>query len=82
MFIVESLKEFQNIKSGQQIKVYTDHWNLTYKTYNTERVIQLILILQEYRSKLIYIQGSNNIAAYALSRLDIVDTPNPVTNNS
>ena len=30
---------------------------------------------------LIYIQGSKNIAADALSRLDIVDTSNPVENN-
>ena len=38
------------------------------------------LILEEYRPELIYIQGSKNIAADALSRLDIVDTPNPVKN--
>ena len=30
---------------------------------------------------MIHIQGSKNIAADALSRLDIVDTPNPVKNN-
>ena len=38
--IVETLKEFRNILLGQQIKVYTDHKNLTYKTFNTERVMQ------------------------------------------
>ena len=39
------------------------------------------LILEEYSPKLIYIQGSKNIAVDTLSRLDIVDTPNPVKNN-
>ena len=34
--IVETLKEFRNILLGQQIKVYTDHLNLTYKNFNTE----------------------------------------------
>jgi hypothetical protein len=37
---VETLKEFRNILLGQQIVVYTDHQNLTYKTFNTERVMR------------------------------------------
>ena len=61
--------------------MYTDHKNLTYKTFNTERVMRWRLILEEYGPELIYIQGSQNTAADALSRLDIVDTPNPVQNN-
>ena len=36
------------------------------------------LILEEYNPELIYIQGSKNIAADVLSRLDIVDTNNPI----
>ena len=52
-----------------------------YKTFNTEQVMRWRLILEEYSPELIYIQGSKNSAADALSRLDIVDTPNPVNNN-
>ena len=81
MSIVETLKEFINILLGQQIKEYTDHKNLTYKSFNTEQVMQWGHILEEYSPELIYIQSSKNIAADALSRLDIVDTPNPVKNN-
>ena len=37
--IVETLKEFRNILLGQQITVYTDHENLTYKNFNSNRVM-------------------------------------------
>ena len=46
--------------------MYTDHKNLTYKTFNTEQVMQWRLILEEYNPELIYIQGYKNIAADAL----------------
>ena len=39
------------------------------------------LILEEHNPELIYIQGSKNIAADALSRLGIVDTNNPTEPN-
>ena len=73
MSIVETLKEFRNILLGQQIKAYTDHKSPTYKTFITEQVMQWRLILEEYSPELIYIQGSKNIAANALSRLNIVN---------
>ena len=78
--IVETLKELRNILLWQQIKVHTDHTNLTYKTFGTEQVMQWIFILKEYGHELIYIQGSKNVTPGALSRLDIVDTPNPIKN--
>ena len=65
---VKTLKVFRSILLGLQIKVYTDHKNLTYKTFNTERVMQWRLFLEEYNPKVIYIQGSKNIATDALSR--------------
>ena len=72
--IVETLKEFRNILLGQQIKVYTDHKNLTYKQFNTERVMRWRLILEEYGPELVYIQGNKNVVADALSRLDLDTT--------
>ena len=39
------------------------------------------LILEEYNPEIIYIQGSKNIAADVLIRLDIVDTNNPIKHN-
>jgi hypothetical protein len=73
--IVETLKEFRNILLGQQIKVYTDHKNLIYKNFNTERVLRWRLLLEEFNPELIYVKGSHNVVADALSRLDIKSHP-------
>ena len=78
--MVGTLKDFRNILLGQQIKVYTDHKNLTCKKLNTERVMQWRLILEDNSPELNYIQGAKNIAADTLSRLDIEDTPNHKNN--
>ena len=75
--IVETLKEFRSILLGQEIEVFTDHQNLTYKNFNTERVMRWRLILEEFNPKLTYIKGERNIVADALSRLDMTSTSIP-----
>jgi RNase H-like domain found in reverse transcriptase len=67
--IVETLKEFRNILLGQQIVVHTDHANLTYKHFNSDRVMRWRLFIEEYSPDLQYIKGENNVVASALSRL-------------
>ena len=61
--------------------MYTDHKNLIFKTFNTERVMRWRLILEEYNPKLIYIQDSKNIAVNALSILDKDYIQNPIKSN-
>ena len=78
--IVETLKEFRNILLGQQIRVYTDHKNLTYKAFNTDRVMRWRLIVEEYSPELHYVKGSRNIVADALSRLELA-TDEPTENS-
>ena len=73
--IVETLKEFRTILLGQQLIVHTDHENLTYKHFNSNRVMRWRLYIEEYSPDLRYIKGSENIAADALSRLGILNTP-------
>ena len=70
---METIKEFHNILLGYQITVYTDHKNLTYKCFNTERVMRWRLILEEFGPELKYIKGKNNVVANALSRLENSD---------
>ena len=77
--IVETLKEFRNILLGQRIVVHTDHKNLTCKNFNTERVMRWRLVLEEYSPELRYIKGEQNIVADALSRLDLLDEKDQVT---
>ena len=69
--IVETLKEFRTLLLGQRIVVYTDHKNLTYKVFNTERVMRWRLIAEEFGAELRYIKGSHNVVADALSRLQL-----------
>ena len=73
--IVETLKEFRNILLGQQITIHTDHKNLTYANFNTDRVIRWRLIIEEYGPNLKYIEGPKNVVADALSRLGLKDNP-------
>jgi hypothetical protein len=72
---VETLKEFRYILLGQKIKVHTDHENLTYKNFNSDRVMRWRLHREEYSPDLQYIKGTHNVVADALSRLEIKETP-------
>ena len=72
--IVETLKEYRNILLGHEIEVFTDHKNLTYKQFNTERVMRWRLLLEEFGPKLTYIKGTNNIVADYLSRMNIQES--------
>ena len=69
--IVETLKAFKTILLGHNIKVYTDHKNLTYSNldYASDRVLRQRLTIEEYGAEVIYIKGENNVVADALSRL-------------
>ena len=68
--IVATLKEFRNILSGHQITVYTDHKNLTYNFFYTERAMRWRLILEEFGPELKYIKEENNVVADTLSCLE------------
>ncbi len=73
--IVETLKEFRTILLGQQIVVHTDHKNLTFTNFNSERVMRWRLFIEEYSPDLRYVPGEKNIVADALSRLEISSEP-------
>jgi hypothetical protein len=65
--IVETLQEFCNIFLGQQILVVTDHQNLTYKRFNTERVMRWHLIIEEYGPEFYYVKGSKKLLLMLLA---------------
>jgi hypothetical protein len=70
--IVETLKEFKGMLWGQDIKVYTDHKNLTRDALRlaSDRVYRWWLLLEEYAPEIIYIKGIHNTVADAISRLE------------
>ena len=73
--IVETLKEFRNILLGQKIVIHTDHKNLIYKNFNSDRVMRQRLFIEEYSPDIRYIKGENNVVADALSRLSMEQEP-------
>ncbi len=76
--IVETRKEFKGMLWGQQIKVYTDHKNLTKDGLGltSDRVNRWRLLLEEYAPEIGYIKGIHNTVADAISSLEY----NPVQN--
>jgi hypothetical protein len=66
--IVETLKEFKRMLWGQDVKVFTDHKNLTRDALGltSDRVYRLQLLLEEYAPKIIYIKGIHNTVADAI----------------
>ncbi len=77
--IVETLNEFRGMLWGQDIKVFTDHLNLTRDALGltSDRVYRWMLLLEEYGPEIAYIKGIYNIVADAISRLDYDPTINP-----
>ena len=67
--IVEILREFRTILLGHLLNIYTDHKNLTFASFTTDRVTRWRLIVEEYGPRIIYLPGKHNIIADALSRL-------------
>jgi RNase H-like domain found in reverse transcriptase len=55
--IVETLQEYRTILLGHIIKIYTDHKNLTFDNFTTDRVRRWRLIVEEYGPDIIYIKG-------------------------
>ena len=71
--IVEALKEFSNSILGHQITVFTQHCNLTYESFKTDRVMRWHLTIAKYSPELIYIKKEKTEIDDALFRLAAKD---------
>jgi hypothetical protein len=73
--ILEMLCEYKCILLGHLITIYTDHKNLTFSNFTTNRVNCWRLIVEEYGPKIVYLPGKRNIIANALSHLPKLNDP-------
>ena len=69
---METFKKFRSIVLGQQIEVHTDHQNLAYKKFNSDRVLRWRLYIEEYATDLQDIPGEKNVVADTLRRLPMI----------
>ena len=69
--IVQTFHEFRIILLGSQVRVYTNHQNLTHKltSFTTQCILRWRLLLEEFQPTFHYKQGITNIIADALSRV-------------
>jgi hypothetical protein len=65
---VETLKKYKGMLWGKDIKVYTDHKNLTRDALGltSDRVYHWQLLLEEYAPDIIYIKGIHNTVEDAI----------------
>ena len=69
--IVESVENFRNILLGFQIFIHSDHKNLSFETFKSERVRRWRLLLEEYDYKFVYTPEKDNVIADMVSRYPI-----------
>ena len=67
--IVLTLKEYLTMLLGGDLKVYTDHKNLIFRTLSVERVLQWRLYIEQFYYTLDYLEGDKNVLADCFSRL-------------
>ena len=66
--IVETLECFRGILLGFKILIHSDHKNLSFNTFKSERVLLWRLLMEEYDYSFIYTSGKDNVIADMISR--------------
>ena len=60
---------------GSKLKIYTDHKNLTFKTFSVQRILRWHLFLDQFDCQLCYIPGKKSVLADCFLRLPQMEKP-------
>ena len=73
--IVMTLTTYQKMLYGSKVYLYTDHKNLTFKTFSVQRILRWRLFVDQFDCELRYIPGKENVLADCFSRLPKMEKP-------
>lgn len=83
--IYMAVKHFRHMIEGQEVIVYTDHKPLVYALHkkatsssDTPRRLRHLDFISQFCTSIEYIQGSQNIVADTLSRIEQINMPSPL----
>ena len=68
-----TLKDYRKMLLGAKLNIYTDHKNLTFRTFSVKRILRWKIYLDEYNLELRYIEGKKNVLADCFSRLPQIE---------
>ena len=71
--IVETVTKHRNILLGFRVHIHSDHANLKFENFSSERVRRWRLLLEEFDYSFHYTPGSTNIIADILSRYPTIN---------
>ena len=73
--IVMTLTTYQKLLYGSKVCLYTNHKNLTFKTFSVQRILRWRLFVDQFDCELRYIPGKENVLADCFSRLPQMEKP-------
>jgi len=71
--IIETAIHHRGILFGFKIRFHSDHKNLSFEKFKSERVLRWRLLLEEYNYEFQYTPGKDNVIADMISRYPVIN---------
>ena len=79
--IVETATHHRGILYGFKVRFHSDHKNLSFENFNSERVRRWRLLLEEYDYSFEYTPGKDNVVADMISRYPLIQVDKQAVEN-